>query len=335
MERRNFLKHSISATYLALIYPKLLFSSPERGSKLNFGIISDTHADMLPDTLDRLESFIAMAIRRDVQFIIQLGDFCHPREQERDFLKIWNQFPGPRYHVLGNHDMDFATKEETMEYWQMPSKYYSFDQGNFHFIILDANYLNQEGKYTDYQRANFYVDDKYRAFIPPEQIEWLKDDLQKTNKNVMIFSHQSLINPCWGIKNRIEIQDILEKVNKNDSETKVVACFNGHDHIDFHRFINGIHYLEINSASYQWLGEAFSNKTRYAKEYYEHYQHLDKVAPYKDPVYCFINATDDGKLIIDGVKSQWLAPSPQELGVPEQVYGCRNSAQISNRILNY
>jgi hypothetical protein len=298
-------------------------------------MITDTHADMLPDTRQRLRAFITEALQREVDFIIQLGDFCHARDQERDFLDIWNRFTGKRYHVLGNHDMDFTTKEETMDFWNMPSKWYSFDIGPFHFVVLDANYLYREGAYIDYERANFYVDNQFRTFVTPEQITWLKDDLNNTLKPVILFSHQSLINPCWGIKNRFEIQDLLEKVNTKSGRQKVVACFNGHDHIDFHRQLNGIHYIEINSAAYQWLGSEYASRSRYPEEMYTKFKHLEKVAPYTDSLYAFIHLDPAGKLKIEGIQSAWLGPSPEELGHPEPVYGCRYSACISDRNVSF
>lgn len=33
---------------------------------------------------------------------------------------------------------------------------------------------------------------KMRAFVDPEQMEWLKKDLESTDKKCIIFSHQSI-----------------------------------------------------------------------------------------------------------------------------------------------
>jgi len=41
----------------------------------------------------------------DVDFIVQLGDFCFPIPENEEILRIWNQFDGPKFHFLGNHDM--------------------------------------------------------------------------------------------------------------------------------------------------------------------------------------------------------------------------------------
>ena len=303
---------------------------------LTFGIIADPHADLIPDKMERLAKFMEQAIAKKVDFIVQLGDFCFPKKENLDFLGLWNQFKGAKYHLLGNHDMDVSSKQETMDFWGMSKKYYSFDQKGIHFIVLDANYLFVDQQYKDYDTANFYVDDKWRTYINPAQIEWLAHDLQQTNLPTIIFSHQSLINPIWGIKNRVQIQELLEQENQRAGFQKIIACFNGHDHIDFQRTINDIHYIEINSMSYQWIGEKYSNKTRYAAALYEQYQHLDKLAPYKDALFAFAELDiKNAWLKIDGIRSEWLAPSPADLNIPEQVYGAQYSAGISNRLLDF
>ena len=297
-----------------------------------FGLMADPHADLIPDKNERLSKFISRSLDKQVDFIIQLGDFCFPKNENQDFLNIWNQYSGPKYHVLGNHDMDVSSKEVIMNYLEMPGKYYSFDFKGFHFVVLDANYLYDDHKYIDYNTANFYVDNGLRTFVNPEQIEWLKDDLRSTQKQTLIFSHQSLLNALWGIKNRLEVRNVLEEENKHAGFQKVIACFNGHDHIDYHKQINGIHYVEVNSMSYQWLGEKYSNKSRYDASLYERYQSLDKIAPYKHSLFAMVDIDVENSLLeMEGFKSQWIAPSPADIGVPEQVVGNRYSPEISDR----
>ena len=93
-------------------------------------------------------------------------------DYKMELFIIWEKFKGPKYHVLGNHDMDRHSKEAMLDFWGMPKTYYSFDEDQIHFIVLDANFLYQDGKFTDYDKANFYVDSQLRTFINSEQIEW-------------------------------------------------------------------------------------------------------------------------------------------------------------------
>ncbi len=327
-DRRTFLQKSGKGLALLACPSTLLSFQSEKILPLKkawtFGIVADVHHGMIPDTEARLATFMEEAMSREVDFIIQLGDFCMANSKSDTFLQLWNQFKGPKYHVLGNHDMDLHSKTAAMDYWEMPYNYYSFDRNGIHFIVLDANFLYQAGKYIDYNKSNFYVDDAYRTFITDEQIEWLDAELAATSSPTIIFSHQSLWHYQWGVKNRLAVQQKLEK-----HKEKIICCFNGHNHIDYHHIQNGIHYLEINSMSYQWLGEKYQAK-RYDESVHEQYKWLAHTAPYQDPLYAFATLSPKGKLKIEGVRSQWLAPSPHEIGLPKQVMGNEYSPVISD-----
>ncbi len=322
------MNRSILTLALSLVLTVLL-SSCVPDNELTFGMITDVHADMLPDNGERMGKFIDEAQIKNADFIIQLGDFCRPRESEKQVRNAWEEFEGEKYHVLGNHDMDLNSKDEIIKAWGMPSNYYSFDKNGYHFIVLDANYLYKDGEYIDYNRANYYVSMDYRAFISPEQIDWLKEDLDKTAYPTLIFSHQSLINVLWGVKNRIEVHEILEDANKKAGFKKVIACFNGHDHIDFHREINGIHYFEINSLGYQWINDTYNDTACYDSAALKQFVHLNKVAVYNDPLYAFVTIKGN-KLILKGVQGTWFCSSPEEKGLPEMIYGCEYSPSISD-----
>lgn len=282
MKRRHFLTTSIGLP-LALSIP-VAFSEEQ----ISFGLIADPHKDLLHDVNDRMEKFITASKETSTDFNIQLGDFCFPKKGNKDFMRIWNTYKGPKYHVLGNHDMDVSSKEESMDFWEMPAKYYSFDIKGFHFLVLDANYINRDGTYTDYHKSNFYIDSSLRTWVNPAQLEWLKDDLAKTKKPTIVFSHQSLVHDLWGVKNRTLIQRIFEKSNAAGT-AQVIACFNGHNHIDTYRKINGIYYIDINSMSYQWLGAKYQASDRYKKEIYDQYPHLTKMAPYEDSLFALVS----------------------------------------------
>ena len=304
---------------------------------ITFGLMADPHADLVPDHMLRLETFMQAVDRKQPDFIFQLGDFCFPKPANQDFLALWNQFSGPRYHTLGNHDMDVSNKDVTMDFWGMTGRYYSFDISGLHVVVLDANNIRtKEGKFIPYDTANFYIDSSMRTFVDPLQLEWLADDLARVNTPIIVFSHQSLCNPCWGVKNRVAVQKLLEHKNQDPTPGQVIACFNGHDHIDFHRIINGIHYLEINSMAYQWLGAAFSNKSRFPAELYDDYPSLDKFAPYQDALFTFVTVDFDQRQIsLSGIQSSWIEPSPEQLGVVEAVEGCQATPFISERKLPF
>ncbi len=335
-QRRTFLKHlSLTLGSTVLSWKSSLTSPLSTMNKLKIGIIADAHKDIMYDADSRLEAFMKACEEKSPNFIIQIGDFCFPIKENKSFFRLWEQYEGPRHHVLGNHDMDVSSKAETLDYWEMPSNYYSFDQGGYHFIVLDANYLYQDGKYTDYEKGNFYVDSSLRTFIHPEQIEWLEEDLTQTDKLTFVFSHQGLANDFAGVKNRLKIQETLEAENRRVGFQKVIACFNGHNHIDFHRTINDIHYININSLSYKWVGDKYENKSRYESQVYDQYPSMAYIVPYKDPLFAFITIDPKGILTIEGAQSTWISPSPEELGIPETVLGNKPFPYISDREISF
>ena len=59
-------------------------------SKIKFGVFTDLHVDIMQDTEERLEEFIRTAREENVDFIIQLGDFCYPDEGRKCICKPEN-----------------------------------------------------------------------------------------------------------------------------------------------------------------------------------------------------------------------------------------------------
>ena len=114
--------------------------SSDQTQRITFGICADIHQDIMHDAPDRLRAFVDAANAANVDFSVQLGDFCVPSEDNRPFLNIWKTLNGPGYHVLGNHDMDGGyTREQSVSYFSMAGRYYSFDMKGWHFVVLDGN----------------------------------------------------------------------------------------------------------------------------------------------------------------------------------------------------
>ena len=51
-----------------------------------------------------------------------------------------------------------------------------------------------------------------RAFVDPEQLEWLINDLAATDKKCILFSHQSIDS---FMNNGDEVRAVLENANKH------------------------------------------------------------------------------------------------------------------------
>lgn len=278
--------------------------------KVKFGICTDVHLPTMHDSEYRITTFINTMIKERPDFIIEMGDFATPDPKFAPYFAIWNSFPGDKYHVIGNHEMDGGyTREKTMAFLNLQRSYYSFDKNGFHFIVLDGNdKKNPEAK-------------GYKQFIGEEQIKWLRKELAWTSLPVVIFSHQGLVeykgaDETYGVENWRIIQDILAEHNRTHPGKRVVACFNGHTHYDDAVNLNGIWFITITSMSYHWLGEKYAHAT-YGDDVDKNFKWIKYTAPFKEPLFTTVEISADGILRIAGRKSEWVGKTPWELGYPE------------------
>jgi len=287
---------------------------------VRFGICADPHKDIMHDADQRLKVFVDRMNRARVDFVVHLGDFCRPYEYNRSFMDVWERFDGPRYHVLGNHDPDGDfTREQVMAYWGMPSRYYSFDVGGYRFVVLDGNDRKEDPA------------PGYPRYIAPDQLTWLREDLNASDAPVLVFSHQSLEDP-EGVENGGHVRAVLEEANEAAGWRKVVACFSGHHHIDCCTRINGIRYIQINSMSNYWLGGDYLC-IRYSEEIDRQYPWVKYTAPYRDSLYGLVALESAGVITIEGVDSEFVGPSPWELGYPREEFRDRIVPRIAPRRL--
>lgn len=306
--------------FITFVLILLLFSCADK-STVRFGVCADVHLPTMHDSKQRITTFIDSMKIAKPDFIIELGDFGTPAEEYAHFFDIWNSFPGKKYHVIGNHEMDGGySLEQAIAYRNMTSPYYSFDINNFHFIVLDGN----DKKFPE-QRG-------YQEYIGPKQATWLKLQLQNSINPVVIFSHQSL-GEIDGMENAHEIRTILEEHNRQSPTKRIIACFNGHLHNDSAEKINGIWYICINSMAYKWLGEEYAF-VRYSEEIDKNFKWIKYTAPYKDPLFTVVEISTTGYIHIAGKKSEWVGPSPWEVGYPEE-HKPYTAPQITARELHF
>lgn len=293
-----------------------LVSCNSSDKPLKFAIVSDLHASAMPDGKERMQAVVEAANTENVDFLIQLGDFIRLDSASRSLDSIWNKYEGEKYHVLGNHDLDAYTKEEFLKGFGVLNRYYSFDKGDFHFIVLDGNNLYDNKEYRHYAKANYLkAKSDMRAFVDPEQLEWLINDLAATDKKCILFSHQSIDS---FMNNGDEVRAVLENANKRAGFKKVVLAFSGHNHSNYTKEINGITYMQINSASYVWVGKPTMTEKRYPKAINEKYRLLRYSITYDKPLYAIVTLTKN-KIDIKGTQAAFLPPTPRDLGLGDSI----------------
>lgn len=286
---------------------------------VTFGIISDIHEDLQKDATDRLQTFLNDAQRRKPDFIIQLGDLCHSTGADK-ILRTWNSYQGDKHSVFGNHDMDHATKEEMLRKYNMPDGHYYFDKGGVRFIVLDCGFTRKNGELTDYNNGNYFVKAEDRDLINDAQLQWIEHIIASCDYPCVIFSHQAFDEVGGSVPNREELRKIIRRVNKD--KKRVIACLCGHHHIDAHSVIDGVDYIEINSASYLWV----EGKKKYSN---------GNMAEYEDAVYAFITILPKKKqIVIKGVQSEFKKPAPSAEDFLKEEFLYIN-AGISDRVIHY
>jgi len=226
---------------------------------LRVGVFADLHAHDTNSPVEehvytnygqRLQAFVDAMNAWPADLVIELGDFVNGKfvlgAELGDAARIpailekaesiYATFNGPRYYVLGNHDVYDLSKEEFIQRVDAASTYHSFDAGAYHIVILDAQY---DKKGNDLGHAGWVV----QGNIPQVQLDWLSEDLAATDLPTIVCVHQpldvdfDLLSGGPAIANAEDVKAILS------GSGVVVAVFQGHEHENAYSLLDGIHYV--------------------------------------------------------------------------------------------
>ena len=178
-------------------------------SVMNFGLIPREHSEAqftahaFADTQARYELGQDM-LREElvnplignpygVEFGITVGDVVYDNlglyERHKTMMGLMDI---PQWNLPGNHDINFASPDaifanETYKSHFGPT-YYSFNQGNVHFVALNNVEYAGDGKQ--------FGESGYRGFIPEHQLNWLEQDLANVSpdKLIVIATHIPLVS---------------------------------------------------------------------------------------------------------------------------------------------
>ena len=312
--------------------------------KTKFLIFTDLHVDIMHDAVARMEIILRAAKKHNVDFLLQLGDIMYPegsfvrehapedlekrsagwflcdRDDEKTAIRqMLGKCGIPLYGVLGNHDMDSCDKRVACLYWGMPGPHYSFVEGGVRFIALDSQYFKTEEGLVDFAYCNYGSVNHTSAvhYIPDDQLEWLEETVMASEEPCVLLSHAAIGDEFLHVRNNHQIWDIISRANQD--KRRVIAALNGHNHVDGLSVRRGVPFVSINSASNIWIGSEYAT-TRYSETISRIYPSLRCTAPYFDPLYAVVTIDESG-ILIEGVESSFVGPSPQELGFrPDQSY---------------
>jgi len=300
-------RHCLTAAGTLLAAPalRLLRADAPAGGKLRLGLVADVHQDVMPDGVERITAFVEAMREAGAQAVVNLGDFCVPHARNERFLAAFDRFPGPKLHVLGNHDTDGGFKrEQTLEYWKSPARYFSRDEHGLHLVVLDGN--DPDGKKG------------YPCSVNVEQLAWLEKDLAATKAPTVIFIHQPIDAFDKHVRTAAKVRAVLAKANEAAGFPKVIAVFAGHAHLDYVKESDGIPHVQINSASYVWVDKKHPN---YDAATQQRHPWVAATCPYADPLWALVTFdVEAGRIEITGRETSWVGPDPWQLGLAEDAY---------------
>jgi predicted phosphodiesterase len=182
-----------------------------------------------------------MIVAEEPHIVIHTGDFVmEVGENHEENLLMWEHYNNitdqighyaPIYGVIGNHDTGARTGTLRLEYffdafvqYGEPSLNFSFDYAGVHIAFLTTEEMGYEGR------------------IVGDQLEWLQNDLESTNRVMKFVVQHRPLYPVAHIDDsyydlppadREAYQTLLE-------ENNVTLLITGHDHCFNRLTFNGI-----------------------------------------------------------------------------------------------
>ncbi len=239
----------------------------------SFGVLADVqYAESdcrdgmdMRGSIAKLADCVAEFNTRDLEFVIQLGDFVNGNEDAEAaeaelarVLEIFGRLKADSCHVLGNHDFFSFDRKTMLAKLGMERAYYDFERDNWRFVVLDEVELAIGGGWGEtsenYRRGREILDAlikddaanalEYNGAMGASQIEWLNGilgDADERKQKAVVFGHLPLTpaGDKYDLWNSDEVIAVLE------SHECTVAYMNGHRHPGGYNEQNGIYYVTI------------------------------------------------------------------------------------------
>ena len=201
------------------------YSGVAEGSKADFVVFGDSQGSFgyVWPVAPNFDNMLRLINEIDVPMAVHVGDFyvgdsllaMEVDSQAKRFLSDMEVLDITWWPVMGNHDAIGDGWDITKDMiFQGGSTYYSFDTEDSHFVILDA----------------FVPGYEYR--VSEEQLAWLENDLNKTNKpHIFVFAHTPLHSLGDHFDGSLDVDiELRDRLANMLVEKGVDVFFNGHEH---------------------------------------------------------------------------------------------------------
>jgi hypothetical protein len=144
--------------------------------------------------------------------------------------------------------------------------------------------------------------------------------------------HQSCERESGGMPDWARMRGLFRRVNERKG-SKVRLVVNGHHHTDAFRFIDGIAYLDLNSANYKYYAQRHN---LYPEEYRKSHKAAGNVIAWNEPISALITMDTEGLLKIEGQKAEYLyGVSPEKAKFPKRDRPVRPEIQSLEMTVKY
>jgi Icc protein len=255
-------RDALAAGAATFLLPSLALATPKRS--LRVAHMTDFHCQPELGGGVGTDMAFAHAMKQKPDLVLMGGDvvmdscaqteartrqqFDLYRAAEKKHVKV------PIHYALGNHDIWGMDKKATgttgsevkwgkrwfLDEYGYSMPYHSFDQGGWHFVVLDNVLITPDG---------------YNGFVDAEQVAWLKEDLAGTTKPTLILSHIPLLSITnfaesydaakgeWNVGGSLMTKNLDELRAIFTKNPHVKVCLSGHTHMLDRVDYSGVSYL--------------------------------------------------------------------------------------------
>ena len=245
----------------------LVHTRQQQDYDFSFVFMTDIHLMSERNGVEGFKKAIETVNDLAPDFVITGGDLImdaleQPYERADSLYNLYIEtskgFTMPVYNTLGNHDI-FGLYETSgvnpthpeygkkMYLKRIGKRYYSFDHKGWHFMVLDS--------------VGETEDRKYKGVVDSAQMEWIKDDLLRVDKNVpiVVSVHIPFITVATQLKSGP--LSAIEKTQIINNSNEVLDLFRDHNltlvlqgHLHFLEdvYVNGIHFITGGAVCAAW-----------------------------------------------------------------------------------
>lgn len=225
---------------------------------MKIGVFTDAHycgreriEDYRPRlSLKKVNEMLADFKNQGVELVICLGDLLNleaSEAQNEENLRIISKplrESGIRCLLIpGNHDAEIFSREKYAELSGIELAPLAVDCGDTRLILLDAGYYDTGVRHAPPET------DWTNSYVPPQELQWFKEQLADSSKRCIVFTHQCLdfgVECHHLIRNAVHINSII------CDSGNVSHVYSGHYHWGAESSLNGIAYSTLPA---MFLGE--------------------------------------------------------------------------------